>query len=126
MTDSDIERVDLVVVGAGSGGLSAGQGQLLAFTRIFLENPGVVVLDEASSKLDPATEVLIERAVDHLLEDRTGIIIAHRLHTVTRSDDIIVLEDGRVIEYGDREVLAADEGSRFARLLAAGMEEVLA
>ncbi len=111
---------------SGSGGLSAGQGQLLAFTRIFLEDPGVVVLDEASSKLDPATEALIERAVDHLLEDRTGIIIAHRLHTVTRTDDIVVLEEGRVIESGERVALAADESSRFSRLLAAGMEEVLA
>ncbi|MDX1469400.1 MAG: ABC transporter ATP-binding protein [Acidimicrobiia bacterium] len=111
---------------SGSGGLSAGQGQLLAFTRIFLEDPGVVVLDEASSKLDPATEALIERAVDHLLENRTGIIIAHRLHTVTRTDDIVVLEDGRVIESGTRVDLAADPDSRFSRLLAAGMEEVLA
>lgn len=111
---------------SGSGGLSAGQGQLLAFTRIFLADPGVVVLDEASSRLDPATEQLIERAVDHLLEDRTGIVIAHRLHTVTRTDDIVVLEDGRVIESGERAVLAADPASRFSHLLAAGMEEVLA
>jgi ATP-binding cassette, subfamily B, bacterial len=111
---------------SGSGGLSAGQGQLLAFTRIFLANPSVVVLDEASSRLDPATEALIERAVDHLLEDRTGIIIAHRLHTVTRSDDILVLEDGRVVEFGERTDLIADPESRFSRLLATGMEEVLA
>lgn len=111
---------------SGSGGLSAGQGQLLAFTRIFLADPQIVVLDEASSRLDPATEILIERAVDHLLEGRTGIIIAHRLHTVTRSDDILVLEDGRVVEFGERKALAADESSRFSRLLAAGMEEVLA
>lgn len=110
---------------SGSGGLSAGQGQLLAFTRIFLANPSIVVLDEASSRLDPATEVLIERAVDHLLEDRTGIIIAHRLHTVTRSDDILVLEDGRVVEFGERTDLIADPQSRFSRLLATGMEEVL-
>lgn len=111
---------------SGSGGLSAGQGQLLAFTRIFLADPSVVVLDEASSRLDPATEALIERAVDHLLEDRTGVIIAHRLHTVTRSDDILVLEDGRVVEFGERADLAANPGSRFANLLATGMEEVLA
>ena len=58
---------------SGSGGLSAGQGQLLAFTRIFLADPGIVVLDEASSRLDPATEQLIERAVDHLLEDHDVI-----------------------------------------------------
>ena len=111
---------------SGSGGLSAGQAQLLAFTRIFLEDPGVVVLDEASSRLDPATEALIERAVDHLLEGRTGIVIAHRLGTVTRADDILILDDGRVVEFGERSALAADSGSRFSDLLATGMEEVLA
>jgi ABC-type multidrug transport system fused ATPase/permease subunit len=98
----------------------------LAFTRIFLEDPGIVVLDEASSRLDPATEALIERAVDHLLENRTGIIIAHRLGTVTRADDILILEDGQVVEYGERTDLVADPESRFSRLLATGMEEVLA
>ena len=111
---------------SGSGGLSAGQAQLLAFTRIFLEDPGVVVLDEASARLDPATEQLIERAVDHLLEDRTGLIIAHRLHTVTRADDILVLEDGEVMEFGARVDLEANPNSRYSRLLEAGMEEVLA
>ena len=111
---------------AGGAGLSAGQAQLLAFTRIFLENPGLVILDEASSRLDPATEKLIERAVDRLLQDRTGIIIAHRLATVTRADDILILEDGEVIEYGEREALAADPESRLSHLLITGMEEVLA
>ena len=111
---------------SGSGGLSAGQAQLLAFTRIFLEDPGVVVLDEASSRLDPATEALIERAVDHLLEGRTGIVIAHRLGTVTRADDILILDDGHVVEFGERSTLAADPESRFSDLLATGMEEVLA
>jgi ATP-binding cassette, subfamily B, bacterial len=114
------------VLESGSGGLSAGQAQLLAFTRIFLEDPGVVVLDEASSRLDPATEALIERAVDHLLEDRTGIVIAHRLGTVTRADDILILDGGRVVEYGPRADLVADPASRFSRLLSTGMEEVLA
>jgi ATP-binding cassette subfamily B protein len=85
-----------------------------------------VVLDEASSRLDPATEALIERAVDHLLEDRTGIVIAHRLGTVTRADDILILDEGRVAEFGQRAVLAADPDSRFSQLLATGMEEVLA
>jgi ABC-type multidrug transport system fused ATPase/permease subunit len=111
---------------AGGSGLSAGQAQLLAFTRIFLEDPGLVILDEASSRLDPATEKLIERAVDRLLRDRTGIIIAHRLATVTRADDILILEDGEVIEYGEREILAADPNSRLSHLLITGMEEVLA
>jgi ATP-binding cassette subfamily B protein len=111
---------------SGNGGLSAGQAQLLAFTRIFLEDPGVIVLDEASSRLDPATEALIERAVDHLLEGRTGIVIAHRLGTVTRADDILILDDGRVVEFGETSTLAADPDSRFSDLLATGMEEVLA
>ncbi|MCP3997002.1 MAG: ABC transporter ATP-binding protein, partial [bacterium] len=111
---------------SGGAGLSAGQAQLLAFTRIFLENPGLVILDEASSRLDPATEKLIERAVDRLLRDRTGIIIAHRLATVTRADNILILEDGEVIEYGERRTLAADPNSRLSHLLVTGMEEVLA
>jgi len=111
---------------SGSGGLSAGQAQLLAFARIFLRDPGLVILDEASSRLDPATEALIERAVDRLLEGRTGVIIAHRLATVERADDILILEDGRVVEHGDRATLAADEDSRFAGLLRTGIEELLA
>jgi ABC-type multidrug transport system fused ATPase/permease subunit len=98
---------------------------LLAFTRIFLEDPGLIVLDEASSRLDPATETLIETAVDRLLADRTGVIIAHRLDTVHRADDILILEQGRIAECGDRAGLAADPGSRFSALLATGMEEVL-
>jgi len=110
---------------AGSGGLSAGEAQVLAFTRVFLRNPGLVILDEASSRLDPATERLIERAVDRLLAERTGIIIAHRLATVMRADDILILEGGRIREYGQREALRNDPGSRFAELLRTGMEEVL-
>jgi ABC-type multidrug transport system fused ATPase/permease subunit len=106
----------------GGQGLSAGEAQLLAFTRVFLKNPKLVVLDEASSRLDPATEHLVERAVDRLLADRTGIVIAHRLRTVQRCDLILVLEEGRVVEYGPRARLAADPASRFARLLQAGLE----
>ena len=111
---------------SGSGGLSAGQAQLLAFARIFLRDPGLVILDEASSRLDPATEVLIERAVDRLLADRTGVIIAHRLATVERADDILILEGGRVVEFGQRTSLMADDESRFSGLLHTGMEELLA
>jgi ATP-binding cassette subfamily B protein len=111
---------------AGGGGLSAGQAQLLAFTRIFLKDPGLVILDEASSRLDPATEGLIERAVERLLENRTGFIIAHRLGTVTRADDVLILEDGAVVEFGRRTDLLEDPGSRFSRLLATGLEDVLA
>lgn len=118
------QGLDTMLESAG-GGLSAGQGQLLAFARIFLRDPGLVILDEASSRLDPATEILIERAVDHLLEDRTGVIIAHRLATVERADDILILEHGRVAEFGRRTSLAADPDSRFAALLRTGLEELL-
>jgi ATP-binding cassette subfamily B protein len=114
------------VLETGSAGLSAGQAQLLAFARVFLRDPGLVILDEASSRLDPATEALIERAVGRLLAGRTGVIIAHRLATVERADDILILEAGRVVESGERAALAADPGSRFSRLLRTGMEEVLA
>jgi len=113
-------------LGPGGGGLSAGEAQLLAFARVFLQYPGLVILDEASSRLDPATERLIERAVDRLLEGRTGIIIAHRLATVQRADEIMILDRGRVVEHGPRELLANAPGSRFATLLRAGMEELLA
>lgn len=114
------------ILESGSGGLSAGQAQLLAFTRVFLRDPGVVVLDEASSRIDPVTESLLERAIDHLLENRTAILIAHRLATVQRADDIVILEDGRVVEQGDRIRLEADPHSTFSRLLTSGMEEALA
>lgn len=110
----------------GSRSLSAGEAQLLAFARVFLRDPGLVILDEASSRLDPATEQKLERAIDKLLQGRTAIIIAHRLHTVHRADDILILEDGQTSEYGARQSLAADPNSRFAQLLQTGLEEVLA
>jgi ATP-binding cassette, subfamily B, bacterial len=114
------------LVKSGGEGFSAGEAQLLAFTRVFLKDPGTVILDEASSRLDPVTEALLERAVTQLLEGRTALIIAHRLATVHRADDILILENGRVVEYGPRVELAADPASRFARLLQVGMEEALA
>jgi ATP-binding cassette, subfamily B, bacterial len=112
-------------LGASGSGLSAGEAQLLAFARIFLKNPGLVILDEPSSRLDPATEALIERAVTKLLENRTVIIIAHRLATVERADEIMVLDKGRILEHGEREPLAANPSSHFYQLRQAGMEEVL-
>ena len=106
--------------------LSGGEAQLLALARVFLRDPGVVILDEATSRLDPATERRVERAIDRLFEGRTAIVIAHRLTTVLRADEILVLEDGRVVEHGDRVGLTEDPDSRFAGLLRAGMHEVLA
>jgi ATP-binding cassette subfamily B protein len=108
------------------GGLSAGEAQLLAFARVFLRDPGLVILDEASSRLDPATERHIERAIDALLADRTGIVIAHRLATVQRCDRILILEEGRIVEEGPRVALAQDSTSRFSELLRTGLEQVLA
>jgi len=106
--------------------LSAGEAQLLALTRVFLRDPGLVILDEASSRLDPATEALIERAVDRLLWNRTAIVIAHRLGTLHRADDIMILEHGQISEYDEHEQLASDATSRFYRLLQTGLEQVLA
>ena len=113
-------------IGSNGEGLSAGQAQLLAFTRVLLTNPGLVILDEASSRLDPATEYLLERATQKLFSQRTGIIIAHRLATLQHVDEILVLEDGHVLEYGSREELANKPDSHFARLLQTGLEEVRA
>jgi len=107
---------------SGGKGLSAGEAQLLAFTRVFLKNPGLVILDEASSRLDPATERHIEQAMDKLLRNRTGIIVAHRLATVRRADQIMVLDHGVIREHGSYDELAADPASRFAELLRAGQE----
>jgi ATP-binding cassette, subfamily B, bacterial len=110
----------------GGKSLSAGEAQLLAFARVFLKESGLVILDEASSRLDPSTETLMERAVDRLFTQRTGVVIAHRLKTIQRADDILILEDGRIVEFGRRQTLAADPQSHFHRLLQTGLEEVLA
>ncbi len=119
------------VVGAGGSNLSSGEAQLLALGRVFLKDPGIVVLDEPSSRLDPETEQKLQQAVARLLDGRTAIIIAHRLDTVERADSILVLEDGRISEHGARARLAADPESRYAQLLRAAsggvsLDELLA
>jgi ABC-type multidrug transport system fused ATPase/permease subunit len=101
----------------GGQGLSAGEGQLVAFARAFLADPAIVVLDEASSRLDPFTEARIASATRRLLDGRTAVVIAHRLETLAEVDEIAVLENGRLVEHGDRHRLAADGDSRYARLL---------
>lgn len=115
------DGLDTLLKSDGSS-LSAGEAQLLAFTRVFLKDPGLVLLDEASSRLDPATEQLIERAIDRLLENRTGIIVAHRLGTVARADEIMVLENGRILEHDSYDALAHDLDSVFYSLLQTGLE----
>lgn len=110
------------MLSAGGSGLSAGEAQLLAFTRIFLKDPAIIVLDEPSSRLDPATEARIDLALQKLLQGRTSIIIAHRLGTLQRVDEIMILEDGHIREHGDRQALVADPQSRFSQLLSTGLE----
>src|SRR5260370_34530899 len=80
--------------GEGERGLSAGEAQLLACARVFLADPGIVILDEATSRLDPATETLIEHAIARMLEGRTALIIAHKLSTLQRVDQILIIENG--------------------------------
>ncbi|MBK5114676.1 MAG: ABC transporter ATP-binding protein [Candidatus Heimdallarchaeota archaeon] len=106
-------------------GLSAGEEQLLALTRAFLKDPKIVILDEASSRLDPATERQIEIALEKLLQGRSAIIIAHRLTTLYKVDDILILGNGEIMEYGSREELAKNPKSQFSILLQKGIEEVL-
>ena len=100
------------------GTVSAGQAQLLALARVFLTDPGLVILDEASSRLDPATEHAIDQSVTRLLHGRTGILIAHRLTSLSHADQIAVVANGEIIEYGRRRDLLADPTSHFARMFA--------
>lgn len=106
------------MLGPGGEGLSAGEAQLVAFARAFLRDPGLVILDEATSRLDPVSEERIEQAVDKLLTGRTAILIAHRLGTLDRADEILLLDQGRVVEHAARQALADESDSRFAGLLA--------
>jgi len=105
------------LLGPSGIGMSEGEAQLLALSRIFLADPSVVLLDEPSSRLDPATEALVEEATTRLLAGRTAVVIAHRLESLAHVDDVAVIEGGRVVEHGPRAVLAADPTSRFSRLL---------
>lgn len=111
---------------AGGASLSAGEAQLFALTRVFLTQPSLVILDEPSSRLDAATEAILQTAVNQLLERCTGIVIAHRLATLDQVDKIMVLRQGRIIEFGERAALAQDPSSEYAQLLRADRQEELA
>jgi ABC-type multidrug transport system fused ATPase/permease subunit len=104
------------------GSLSGGEAQLIAFTRVFLKDPGLLILDEPSSRLDGATEALLQRAMEQLLAGRTAIIIAHRLETLSRVDDILVLDDGLALEQGMATALLGDPGSLYAAYHRSGQE----
>lgn len=129
-TQSAIDELDLTdwvaslpdgldtVLGPGGTTLSAGEEQLVAFARLLVRDVRVVVLDEATARMDPVTETRMIRAADRLLARRTGILIAHRLSTVTRADRIVVLDHGRIVDDGTPSELRARPGP-FRRLLEA-------
>jgi ATP-binding cassette, subfamily B, bacterial len=102
--------------------LSGGEAQLVAFTRVFLKDPGLIILDEPSSRLDGATEALLQGALEQLLTGRTAIIIAHRLETLRCADDILVLDHGLALESGMASALLGDPGSRYAAYHRSGQE----
>jgi ABC-type multidrug transport system fused ATPase/permease subunit len=106
-------------------GLSAGEAQLLALARVFLREPELVVLDEATARIDPETEARLEQVIADVLRDRTSLVIAHRVSTLAHMDRLAVLDDGRVVEHGTRAELLADPGV-YARLEAlAASDEVV-
>ena len=98
------------MLGPGGTTLSAGEEQLVAFARLLVRDVRVVVLDEATARMDPVTEARVVRAADRLLSGRTGILVAHRLSTTERAEQVAVLEAGRVVQQGPRGRLAARPG----------------
>jgi ATP-binding cassette subfamily B protein/subfamily B ATP-binding cassette protein MsbA len=104
-------------VGEGGVNLSAGQRQIISFARTLLTDPRVLIMDEATSSVDTATENQIQHAVERLMEGRTSVVIAHRLNTVVGADIIIVLDGGKIVEQGSHEELLAKRG-RYYQLYA--------
>lgn len=114
--DSDVNK--------RGGRVSAGQRQLISFARAFLADPAVLILDEATSSLDIPSERMVQQALQTLLADRTAVIIAHRLSTVSIADRVLVMEHGRIVEDGTPEQLIAGTG-RFAQLHAAWRDSLV-
>ena len=109
------------------GNLSIGQRQLLSFARAIVANPRILILDEATANIDSYTEVLIQRALEELLKDRTAVVIAHRLSTIRGADKIVVLNFGEVMEIGNHDQLMADDGlyAHLYKMNYAAIEEAL-
>ena len=99
------------VVGERGVTLSAGQRQLIAFLRVYVRNPKILILDEATSSIDTATEELLQNALNKLSKNRTTIVIAHRLSTIVNADKILHLKDGRVLEEGTHKQLITNSGA---------------
>ena len=91
--------------------LSSGQRQLISFLRVYVSNPKILVLDEATSSIDSKSELLIQKAMEKLTQNRTSLIIAHRLATVKKADNIIVMHSGKIIEQGSHyELIKLEKG----------------
>jgi ATP-binding cassette, subfamily B, bacterial len=118
LADAGVHRT----LGAGGTGLSAGESQLLALARVWLRRPDLVVLDEATARIDPVTEQRLDTAVAQLIEGRTTFVIAHKLSTLRMVDEVIVFDHGRIVEHDDREVLARSGSSRWRQLLELALE----
>jgi len=137
MTDTDISAVAQVIeaarqldcldlfealphglhtpVGESGSGLSLGQRQLVCFARAMLADPRVLILDEATSSVDAMTEARIQTALSRLLKGRTSFVVAHRLSTIRHADQVLVWDQGRIIEHGTHNQLLA-EGGNYAEL----------
>ncbi|MBI1882496.1 MAG: ATP-binding cassette domain-containing protein, partial [Chloroflexi bacterium] len=102
-------------VGEGGRGLSMGQRQLVALARVLLQDPAIIILDEATASVDPLAEAQIQEGLDLILQERTAIVIAHRLSTIKNADRIIVLRQGQIIEEGHHDSLMA-QGGHYAEL----------
>ncbi|MEM6699756.1 MAG: ATP-binding cassette domain-containing protein, partial [Bacteroidota bacterium] len=96
--------------------LSMGQRQLISFVRALVFDPNILILDEATSSIDPETESVIQYAIEQLIAKRTSIIIAHRLSTIRHADNILVLDRGEVKEFGSHEELLKIEDGYYSKL----------